>query len=94
MPEHQLFFSCLLCVISIFVCASLRPDNPKKTQDFLKILHYFCMRNLYNSLSMPPKLVFVFSPKIYSQSSTLQPVADLGLLQHLKWSFFVTAVKD
>ena len=59
-------------------------------QRFLKILHRFCLRNLYISLSIPSKLLFVFSTKIYSQFSTLQPVADLGLLQHLKWSFFVT----
>ena len=50
------------------------------------------MQILYIFLSIPPKLLFVFSTKIYSQFSTLQPVADLGLLQHLKWSFFVTAV--
>ena len=64
----------------------------KKMQEFLKILHHFCMQNSYISLSIPSKLLFVFSTKIYSQFSTLQPVADLGLLQHLKWSFFVTAV--
>ena len=56
-------------------------------------LHKFkSLKNLYISLSIPSKLLFVFSTKIYSQFSTLQPVADLGLLQHLKWSFSVTAV--
>ena len=39
----------------------------KKTQGFLKILHHFHMRNLYISLLIPPKLLFVFSTKIYSQ---------------------------
>ena len=39
----------------------------KKMQAFLKISHHFCMRNLYISLSIPPKLLFVFSTKIYSQ---------------------------
>ena len=47
---------------------------------------------IYISLSIPPKLLFVYSTKIYSQFSTLRPVADLELLQHLQWSFFVTAV--
>ena len=50
------------------------------------------MQNLYISLSIPSKLFFVFPTKIYSQFSTSQTVADLGLLQDLKWSFFVTAV--
>ena len=40
----------------------------KKTQGFLKILHRFCLRNLYISLSISPKPYFVFSRKIYSQS--------------------------
>ena len=44
------------------------------------MLHHFYMQNLYISLSMPPKLLFVFSTKIYSQFSTLQRVGDLGLL--------------
>ena len=47
-----LVFSCLT-----FACASLMSDIPKKTQEFLKILDHFCMRNLYISLSMPPKLL-------------------------------------
>ena len=62
-----------------------------KIQEFLKILHHFCMQSLCISLSIPSKLLCLFQ-KIYFQFSTLQPVADLGLLQHLKWSFFVTAV--
>ena len=60
----------------------------KKMQWFLKTSHRFRMQNLYISLSIPPKLLFVFSTKIYCQFSTLQPVADLGLLQHMKWSIF------
>ena len=49
------------------------------------------MQNLYFSINST-KITFVLSTKIYSQFSTLQPMADLGLLQHQKWSFFVTAV--
>ena len=54
-------------------------------------MHHFSCK-LYISLSIPPKSLLFFSTKAYSQFSTLQPVADLGLLQHLKWSFFLTAV--
>ena len=39
----------------------------KKTQGFLNILHCPLMQNLYISLSITPKLLFVFSTKIYSQ---------------------------
>ena len=39
----------------------------KEMQGFLKILHCFRMQNLCISLSIPPKLLFVFSTKIYSQ---------------------------
>ena len=39
----------------------------KKMQGFLKISHHFHMQNLYISLLIPPKLIVVFSTKIYSQ---------------------------
>ena len=59
------------------------------------VFHHFnfvCASLRAISLSIPPKPLLLFSTKNYSQFSTLQSVADLGLLQHLKWSFFVTAV--
>ena len=40
--------------------------TPQKTQEFLKILHHFCMQNLSISLLIPPKLLFVFSTKLFS----------------------------
>ena len=67
MPEYQSFFLTSFSVISNFVCEIQGPDNPKKMQGFFKILHGLRMRNLYISLSIPPKLLFVFSTKIYSQ---------------------------
>ena len=53
-------FSYLVFSYLIFTCASLRSDIPKKTQEFLKILNHFCMRNLYISQSVPPKLLFFY----------------------------------
>ena len=50
----------------------------KKMQVFWKILHHFHLWNLYIPWLITPKLLFVFSTKIYFQFSTLQLVGDLG----------------